>query len=524
MRVVLFRIENMKPLHIFISVVFSFLLTSPLFSQKKDTKVIEVLNADQVKYDQKYKDAQRLKGNVAFKHDGTFMYCDSALLFSKEKRFQAYGHIHVKRGDTLNIFGDSLHYFSSTKLCRLWGNIRLVEKDLQLTTDSIQFNGIENKVWYNGGAIITSTSNGNKLTSKKGVYYSASKTIFFSQNVELNGKEYSLTADTLEYKTLPETAIFHGPTIIRSDANTVYCERGWYDTKKEKSFFHQNTFIHSKEYFLKSDTVLYDQKTGKGNAFGNIELKDTLNDFIINGGKANYDEKENYFLVTESPLLSKIIESDSGSIKPNDTLFIYADTMEAKQDTVEKKSWMNLYHRVKFYKSDMQGKCDSLFYNENDSLMQLFGGPILWSEGNQVTADTIILKTAEGKIFHSKLKNNCFVISEVDTLGFNQVKGKNMTVWLKNDAIYKTQVEGNGQMIYYPGEKNKPRKGMNKSDCSNILVVFENEEPSKVTFITKPDSVFYPLDKINTKDKFLKDFKWHSAERPKSKKDLFPSK
>jgi len=524
MSVVLCRIEKMKPLRFLFPIVFSFLLASPLFAQKKDTKVIEILNADQVKYDQKFKDAQRLKGNVAFKHDGTFMYCDSALLFSKEKRFQAYGHIHVKRGDTLNIFGDSLHYFSNTKLCRLWGNIRLVEKDLQLTTDSIQYNGKENKVWYNGGATITSTSNGNKLTSKKGVYYSSSKRIYFSEKVELTGKDYSLNADTLEYHTISETSIFHGPTVIRSEENTVYCERGWYDTKKEKSFFHQNTFIHSKEYLLRGDTILYDQKTGKGNAFGNIQLEDTLNDFIINGGKANYDEKENYFLVTDSPLLSKIIESDDKENKITDTLFVYADTMEARQDTLNKKSWLKTYHRVKFFKKDFQGKCDSLYYNENDSLMQLYGKPILWSEGSQITADSIQLKTADGKIFHANLKSNCFVISEADTVGYNQVKGKKMVVWFKNDEIYKTRVIGNGQMVYFAGEKGKPFKGMNKTDCSDILVIFENDEPNRVTFITKPDSVFYPMDKINPKDEFLKDFKWHEEARPKSKADLFPSK
>jgi lipopolysaccharide assembly outer membrane protein LptD (OstA) len=514
----------MKSLCFFATLLFLFITGESLYSQKKDTKVIEVINADQVKYDQKYKDAQRLKGNVAFKHEGTFMYCDSALLFSKEKRFQAYGHIHVKRGDTLNIFGDSLHYFSVPKLCRLWGNIRLVEKDLQLTTDSIQFNGKENKVWYNGGATITSTSNGNKLKSKKGIYYSSSKRIYFSENVELTGKEYSLTADTLEYHTISETATFHGPTVIRSEENTIYCERGWYDTKREKSLFRQNTFIHSKEYLLKGDSILFDQKTGKGNAYGNIELQDTLNDFIINGGKADYDEKENYFLVTDSPLLSKILEAESNSEKKNDTLFVYADKMEAKQDTIAKKSWMNFYHRVKFYRKDMQGKCDSLYYNESDSLLKMFGSPVLWSEGNQVTSDTIILKTADGKVFHSNLNGNCFVISQADTVGFNQVKGKLMTVWFRDETVYKTQVIGNGQMVYYAGEKGKPFKGMNKTDCSDILVIFENEEPTKVTFQTKPDSVFYPMDKINPKDKFLKDFKWLDSERPKSKSDLFPSK
>ncbi len=503
-------------LHLFLLLLF---LSTNLFSQK-NTKVIEVLNADNITYDQRYKEAQRLKGNVAFKHDGTFMYCDSALLYSKQNRFQAYGHIHVKRGDTLNLFGDSLHYFAKTKLCRIWGNIRLVEKDLQMTSDSVQFDGKENKVWYTGGAVITSISNGNKLKSKKGIYYSSRKTIYFSENVELTGKDYTLTADTLEYQTVKELAVFHGSTIIRSEENTVYCENGWYDTNKEKSFFRKNVFIHSKDYILKSDSVHYDRQIGKGKAQGNVRIQDTLNDYIITGGQADYNEKESYFMVNEKPLFAKIIKQEN---KPADTLFAYADTMEAKQDTLNKQSWLKMYHRVKFFKSDLQGKCDSLFYNEKDSLMELKGKPIIWSNGQQMTAEKIKLKTADGKIFGAELIDNCFVISEADTIGYNQVKGKNIKVWFKDDKIRKARVEGNGQTVYYAGEKGKPYKGMNRTDCSDILVLFADDEPSQITFITKPDSVFYPMDKINPKDKLLKDFNWNNKDRPASVNDLYPT-
>ncbi len=486
------------------------------------TKVIEVLNADNITYDKKLKDAQRLIGNVAFKHEGVFMYCDSALLFSKESRFQAYGHIHVKQGDSLNMFGDSLHYRAKEKHCKIWGNIRMIEKDMQLVTDSIQFNVKENKAWYNGGAVITSTKSGNKLTSKKGVYHSKSKQMFFSEDVKLEGEELNLDADTLEFITSTEIAVFHGPTVIRTKDMTSYCEKGWFKTKEEDAFLHKNTFVHSKEHLIYGDTISFKQKSGDGFALGNIRLKDTLNDLIISGGKSNFNLNEHYYEVTRTPLLTKILEKD--------TLFIYGDTMQAKQDTLNNKSWLRVFHRVKYFKTDLQGKCDSIYYSEEDSLMYMLGNPIVWSEGHQMTADTVKVKMIDNKIEEAWLIGSCFLVSKADTVGFNQVKGKLIHAIFKDEKIQKAIVTGNGQTNYYAGEKDKETqeikkyKGMNHTDCSDIIIYFNQEDIDRITFITKPDSVFYPMDKINPKTKFLKDFRWITEGRPQNKNDIFPSK
>ena len=52
---------------------------------------------------------------------------------------------------------------------------------------------------------------------------------------------------------------------------------------------------------------------------------------------------------------------------------------------------MLAYNNVSFYKSDLQGKCDSLRYSYSDRIMQMLIEPVIWNEENQMTSDSIHL-------------------------------------------------------------------------------------------------------------------------------------
>ena len=93
-------------------------------------------------------------------------------------------------------------------------------------------------------------------------------------------------------------------------------------------------------------------------------------------------------MVTQNALLNLIADKD--------TLFVHADTL--KSTRTEAKRDINAYNNVKCYKSDMQAKCDSLSYNLQDSTIELFKNPIIWSDKFQITADSILLLVSTGKI------------------------------------------------------------------------------------------------------------------------------
>lgn len=197
---------------------------------------------------------------------------------------------------------------------------------------------------------------------------------------------------------------------------------------------------------------------------------------------------------------------------PNDTL----KSLKEK----EKQQYIFAYHKVKFYKKDFQGKCDSLIYSMSDSIMKLYGKPTFWSDENQLTGDSAKLHTGEQSIKSLELEGNGFVVSEEDSIHYNQIVGKKMFGYFKKDTLYLIKVIGNGQTIYYT-EEDGELSAVNRADCTNIDIYLKDQKINRIVFITKPDATLFPIDQIDIKEMKLKGFIWRGNERPHKFQDIF---
>ena len=484
-----------------------------LAAQNESNKTqVTIKQADRLYRDDRVSDAQVLQGNVIFEHDEALMYCDSALIFQEDNSLEAYGNIKINQGDTISITGDSLFYSGDEKLAKLRGNIFFKEKDLKLTTNILNYDLNSGVATYHSGGTIVSSENSNKLSSKTGTYNSKTETLFFKDSVRLINPEYTIESDTLTYNTLMEVSYFHGPTFIRSDENLIYCEHGWYDTQNEISSFWSNTYIISKEQKLEGDSIYYDRNIGIGEAYGNVQITDTINNVIINGDIAIHDEKNDSSLVTRNAIFTQIEDLD--------TLYLHADTLTFKIDSATKRQSFRGFHNVALFKKDLQARCDSIAYNEQDSLMHMFIDPIIWSDENQLTGETITLKKSGGKISNLFIEYEALIVSEVDTNNYNQIKGKTITGYFENNELDQIFVNGNGETIYFLGDEGKPVTDMNKSICTNIEIKLDSSQIQTIKFITKPSSKMSPISSLSEKEKKLEGFHWKVSDRPKSREDL----
>jgi lipopolysaccharide export system protein LptA len=481
---------------------------------KADTtiKTIKIVNADVARYDKNYSDANFLIGNVKLEHDGAFLNCDTALLYEKENKLEAFGHVLISKGDSITVTGQKLYYDGKTKIATLTGSVVCTEKDMVLTTNLLTFdvgNSIAN--YYDGGTIVNKD---NTLKSKNGHYYSQSKELAFHYDVELVNPDYTMNSDTLLYNTVSKTAYFLGPSIITSKTDYIYCRNGWYNTEKDQAQFSKDALLVTKDQKLKGDSLFYDRNKKFGKAFKNVMLVDTGQKSILFGDYVEYQQKDSRALVTKKAMFAKIVNGD--------TLFLAADTIQHfNVDSVH--NFLKAYHHVKMYKRDIQAQADSAIGSTKDSLIQLFKSPVFWSHHSQATARTIKVFLRDSTIKSIRFEGNAFLIQLVDSLDsvpkFNQLLGKRIDAFFENDTIRKATINGNAQILYFVTNKNKPI-GLNKTTCENINLWFRQSEIIRVTTSSSTDGDILPLKEVDITNARLKGFSWLYKNRPRSRFEL----
>jgi len=489
--------------------LLSLITTNLLFSQ--ETKQIEILNSDYMEYVETT-DGNAIKyiGDVIFKQDEAIMHCDSAYFYPDDNYVNAYHNIHVVQGDTLHLYGDYLKYLGNQKLAQVRDDVLLIDQETTLETDNLDFNLRDNIGYYfDGGHIVNGDNN---LTSRMGYYYSREKLFYFRDSVVIINPDYDILSDTLKYNTVSEVAYFLGPTEIISEENYIYCENGWYDTKLNIAQFNKNAYLDTKGQLLQGDSLYYERETGLGLAFENVELYDSARQIILKGKYAIYLENPEYALLTDS---AQFMQLDS-----HDTLFVHADTLESSMDSTQQFKILKAYRKVKMFRTDMQAKCDSMVYLESDSVFQLFFEPVIWSGENQLTAEHMDLHLANNSMDYIDLKSTSFIISKEDSIRYNQIKGRNMKGYFRNNKLYKIDVKGNGQTLYFPKDQ-EDLIGINRAESTDITIYLKESKIDRIKLILAPEATLFPPEELLRDEYYMKGFVWLDEHRPKDRHDIF---
>jgi len=504
--------------------VLSFFLSlgicTDVSGQEAARKQVKLIHADNIFFDKSIVDAQRLIGNVQLLYEGTTFFCDSAYLYPTQN-FDAFSRIRADKPGVYSLTGDNLFFDKANQTARVQRGVTLKDGEMTLTSDQMVYNMDSEMAQYVAGGRIVSSKNKNILTSRKGSYSVRSQTFFFRDKVVLTNPEYTVSCDTLQYNETSEVAYFFGPTHITSKDTKIYCENGWYNTREDICQFNENAQVTSEKTILKGDSIFYNGKKGFGEVFRKVSIRDTTSNFIITGEYGKHIESTKESLVTQRALLIQAFDSDS--------LFLSADTLLARPDSLDQQL-IRAFHNVRIFKEDLQGVSDSLTYFQGDSTIQLFHSPVLWSEENQITGDSIRIRTWQGHIDRLIVRGNSFIASDAlknDSLSggaqrYNQIKGRNTEGFFRENALHQVKVIGNGQLIYFALEEKGETPqviGQNKGECSDIHITIENNQIQRINLIREPNSVFTPI-KMATESEFeLEGFRWRGSERPR-RKDL----
>lgn len=453
-------------------------------------------------------------GKVVFEQQQTTIYCDSAIFDRAKNSVEAYGHVKITEGDSVTVTAARLTYDGNTKIAYLRKNV--VFNKLQtatLYTDFLDYDRKRNMAkYFNSGKLVDST---NTLTSKKGYYDLKANLASFKTDVVGVNKENTMRSDTLQYHSRSKVIFFRAYTEVKDkEGRTGYYEHGFYDTKSKTSDLAQGDF-ETTNYKLKGTKLFLDDVRKFYRAAGNVVLTSKEENMHIYGDDGFYDKKNMISKVYGHAYVARVTEE-------SDTLFISADTLVSIDSNDPARKRLLAYHNVRIFKSDLQGRSDSLAYHAKDSTIYFYGDPVLWTDDNQMTADSIRVLLVKKKINKIYMVSTAFVASEDSLKNFNQIKGRKMTAFFDDKNIRHVNVEGNGESIYFAlqqmGEEDSTKvtivSGMNKIICSNMKINFKTGKIDNISFYVKPDASFIPPHELKKEETILRGFTWRANARP----------
>ena len=483
--------------------------------EKKKTRV-DLLYADEAQADKiLMPDVQILIGSVKLRHDSMYMYCDSALIFEKTNSVEAFDNVRMEQGDTLFIYGDYLYYDGMSQLAMLRGNVRMINRNTTLTTDSLNYDRLYNLGYYFEGGTLTDEE--NVLTSEWGEYSPATKLSVFNHDVKLVNPQFVLTSDTLKYSTESKIATILGPSDIVSDKNHIYSERGIYNTTTEQAELLDRSVLTNEGKKLTGDSLFYDRVLGYGEAFDNVQMNDTVNRNMLTGNYCFYNELTGSALATQRAVAIDYSQGDS--------LFMHGDTLRLLTYHINTDSMyreMRAYHKVRAYRTDVQAVCDSLVYNSKDSCMTMYTDPILWHGEQQVVGEEIKAYMNDSTIDWIHIINQALVVEKKDSVHYNQVTGKEMKGFFVEGDMRQIDVNGNLLVVFYPiDDKDSTMIGLNYAEGSFLRMLLKERRMEKGAFIGKANGTLFPMDQIPADKYKLPPFVWFDYIRPRNKEDIF---
>lgn len=484
-------------------------------AEKKKTRV-DLLYADSAVADKEHRpDVQVLIGSVRLKHDSMYMWCDSALIFEKVNSVEAFGNVRMEQGDTLFIYSDYLYYDGTAQLAMLRENVRMINRDTELTTDSLNYDRLLDLGYYfEGGTLADSV---NVLTSWWGEYSPATKLAVFNEDVRLVNPRFVLTSDTLKYSTLTKVATILGPSDIVNDSNHIYSERGIYDTQTDQAILLDRSVLTNQGRKMTGDSLFYDRRQGYGEAFGNVQLNDTVNRNMLTGNYCFYNELTDCAVATDRAVAIDYRQGDS--------LYMHADTLRLvtyhlNTDSVYRE--MRAYHKVRAYRTDVQAVCDSAVYNSKDSCMTMYRDPILWYGRQQLLGEVVKVYVNDSTINWAHIINQTLAVEQLDSVHYNQVSGKEIMAYFHEGEMRQVDVNGNVLVTYYPiDDKDSTMIGLDYTEGGFLRMIIKERKMERGAFIGKASGTMYPMDQIPP-DKFrLPSFAWFDYVRPLNKEDIF---
>ena len=445
--------------------------------------------------------------------------------YSKEKLFVFERTVEMST-DTVLIKADTIHYKTDENVATLFGNIH---------------------TWHTDGY----------LRANRGRYERENEYFHFSRSVYLQSEHQEIWADTLNYDRNTGSGTLFGNIQVLDTTQSIILlgDEGHFRNEPQRVLFTRNpvfiTYSEDEEnvidtLFFRGDTLLLVTLPKYEVDHAEIAAANTRLRYLTQPLSPS-DTLPKVEAVVPSALRARPSVPDSlardtiphirdsiphirdsilhtlDSIPPPpllDTLSIPPPTDSLPPQDSTSIRFISAWKNVRMYRNNGQGVCDSLVYNSLDSTARLYKEPVLWNEKNQFSADSIQFFFQNNQISRADLFSSAFIISqEDDPMLYNQIKGKDMIGYFRENDIYRFDVKGAVEAIFCIREDNLITS-LNKKESDELYVTIKDREVQRLSYWKNISSVVYPLYSMTDSDQRLVNFKWRVEERPKDRFDI----
>ena len=453
---------------------------SNILAQNSSTspEQIDILGANTIERDPDISDASRLIGNVKLGFNDAILYCDSAYRFDNGK-FEVFSGVKVVSEPLTTLLAEYAILNPEKGTITVKKNVTFSHDETTLECPELIYNiNSKNVSYYIRSKFIDGAKT---LESNRGTYSSNSGRLYAGGNVIMEEGMDFIASDSLAIDRSDEMFYIFQRTHMDIGGTLINCLRGEFDGEKEEGWFAGNASIYDNSGYLAGDSIEVCKEDNLGSAWGNVTVRDSSKTLTVTGAYASRNNgTEIIYGDSISPALATNIED-------GDTLILGADLLRKNED------WLFAVGDVEFNQGAFSGDGDSLSWALKDDEVWLLGDPIVSSEEEELTGDSVRMTVIDNKPSILSLIGNAKVLSYTNDTLQNEMRGKTLDACFVGGDIETVDIKGNGNILYYTID-DANSVSINKATCSYIKMAFTNRELQTITLHNSPEGSVEKLD------------------------------
>ena len=492
--------------------------------RSKDGEIIESLDGT---YDSKI--------NLFVFYNSVELFSDSLFAKSTRMEYDSNKNVAYFGPSTIGWKGDNMleanggEYAREREIVTFEKNAYLFSKEQEVWGDKIVYNRRSGDAQLYGNIQITDTVQSVLMFADKATYQREPLEIILTQRPaiamysEQNGNRdtiYASASDSIRYYTKPFAELDSAAIAAAKARKGVMI----IDPMKEIEKLRQEKLKEARsgrkegreENAGNSSTRSSGRSSGRSSSQANIYAGQRAPEFpspqpdeqqspieqqdsIPSAGKESMQQIDSTAILAEKELDAQIMRHDTCTV-----------------------TFVEAWHNIKLYGKDYQGVCDSLIYTGIDSIARLYIEPVLWSDAkNQFLSDSIFIQIRNDSLYKADFINNAFIITQEDTVHYNQIKSTEMMAYFKKNDIWRFDALGGASLIFYM-EEDSTYTMINQKECKILSALIKERKIERIRYYDQLKSDLLPIYDLPINKQRLRGFKWLEERRPKSREEVMP--